>query len=380
MNRATSMATSGPDSAPAPGAQHYQDLLRQLKQTDDLLSALTGPSRNIADVLYCDAAAVTLGGKAACLTDHIDGLALQLADELHAVEDPIICIAKRIATPGDATGDTGQYWSILALRFHGGESGWLFWFRRADTGTEHRAAWDDSDFALARQLRVDLMEICLERAGRYKQSQAHLIRKLAHDLANPLQSISMSAPLLQSEGKRNLDLRRHITVAAGKLQTVAIMLQELGRLESDGRAVLEPTQTDLSALLTEMLEAVPDVACEAEIDPAVQAVVDQPRIERLLSILLDNAQRYRIGEAPIQVSLRQRQRSVQLSVANQAHVTGVTHSSGTPAATSADRRQLPYASQGMGLRLATAIAGAHGGALDATSDGGWVRFTLTLPR
>lgn len=373
------MVAPGFASSQAPASPRYQDLLRKLKLADDLAYGLITDDLNIAGLLPCDAAAATLGNETRCTGDHVAGLALQLTDELHRMEDPVVRLAKRVTTTRKPTGGAREHWNILAVRFHPGESGWLFWFRHAQVDAGHCNAWEESDVELAQRLRVDLMEICLERAGRYKQSQTQLLRKLAHDLANPLQSISMSTPLLQAEGKRNLDISRHISTAADKLRTIAISLQELGRLETAGPAVLNPTRTDLSALVSEMLESLPEVSCQVDIEPATHIRADQGRVQRLLSVLLDNAQRYRQPDTPLRVTLHRTGNAAHLCVANQAETPNRAPSTGSSSAVTPDRTQLPYTSQGMGLRLATAIARAHGGALGASTGDGWVRFTLTLP-
>lgn len=214
-----------------PITQQYTQLVQNLQQGDDILTALTAAESNIAQLLPCEAAAVTRNGEVASIGGELDYLALQLADKLEHLEaaddQHQICIQRE--ADGRAARDEDGFCSVLAVRFSPSEHGWLFWFRKQDAASGEASGWSDADIATAQRLRVDLLEICLARATEWREAHTQVARRLAHDFSTPLQTLDMSSSMLKVEDERNVDLKRHILNAVTQLRQRVEQLRQLGR-------------------------------------------------------------------------------------------------------------------------------------------------------
>lgn len=382
MAQTIHVALPDADRTPALTPDRLDRLVERISVGDSLLSDLSAPELNISHLLPCDGAAVTLGGAVRSLGEPVDRLALLLSKELQDNPASEVDLTHQVPPAPGAVGEAVRYQTVLAVRFNRSEAGWLFWFRRRDADAWQGEPWSETDMAVAQRLRVELLEISLVQATQANRVQHRIIRKLAHDLSNPLQSISMSTSLLQAEGKRNLDLRQHISGATAKLHDLVAEVRDMDRL-CECADDMELLPTDLSALVGTYLnharETLPDLTLHAGVEAGMTVRLDAPRFLRLFGILLDNAQRYRTPDSPVQISAFRSGQSACLAISNQtrpltrAQLHSLLHPASRHAATSED------CCQGMGLYLASAIARAHHGSLDVRQIDGWITFTLQLP-
>lgn len=209
-------------------SRQYRQIVQNLRQADNILSALTASDLNIAQLVLCEAAAVTRNGEVASTSGELDYLALQLAEKLDDAEDQDqICVQRE--ADGRAAREEDTFCSVLAVRFSPSERGWLFWFRKQDAASGEQPGWTEADIATAQRLRIDLLEICLAQATEWRQAHTQVARRLAHDLSTPLQTLDMSSSMLKVEDERNVDLKRHILDAVVQLRQRVEQLQQLGQ-------------------------------------------------------------------------------------------------------------------------------------------------------
>lgn len=206
----------------------YKQMVQSLRQADNILSALTAADLNIAQLVPCEAAAVTRNGEVASTSGELDYLALQLAENLDDAEDQHRILVPREAD-GRAAREDDTFCSVLAVCFSPSERGWLFWFRKQNAASAEQSGWTETDIATAQRLRIDLLELCLAQATEWRQAHTQVARRLAHDLSTPLQTLDMSSSMLKVQDERNVDLKRHILDAVVQLRQQVEQLQQLGR-------------------------------------------------------------------------------------------------------------------------------------------------------
>jgi signal transduction histidine kinase len=139
-----------------------------------------------------------------------------------------------------------------------------------------------------------------------------------------------------------------------------------------------PLGATIDQVVDELRMSWPGRVIDVDIDLQVPVACDHSRVGQLLSNLLGNALKHG-AEAPVSVRARARDDTFELSVANQ----------GEPIAPERIERLFEpfYRSEatsnrqglGLGLHIASEIARAHGGTLEAASDAHETRFTFRMP-
>ena len=117
------------------------------------------------------------------------------------------------------------------------------------------------------------------------------------------------------------------------------------------------------------------------IDDGIEYVGEVASIQRMISILLDNAVRYTPAGGDIRLALHRRGRSITLTVSNPCDLAALGELDRL-----FDRFYRPDASRsahsggtGIGLSIARSVAEAHGGAIRATAEGDdRICFTVTM--
>lgn len=216
-------------------------LIRQVRESEDIVAALAASELNVASVINCDGAAVMLAGRLQSLHGDFAQLAATVVAALDQREDDIYHTERweHASESADA-----QFCGVLAVRFHRKESGWIIWFRLEQvhkirwggkpektiaygpSGTRltprgsfdaweeivrgRSTPWGDTEVSVAEKLRTDMAELCLMRASEVDRMRQRLIATLGHDLRTPLQSISMAASMLSDDGSRTSTLQEHI--------------------------------------------------------------------------------------------------------------------------------------------------------------------------
>ncbi len=212
------------------------------------------------------------------------------------------------------------------------------------------------------------------------------IAVLGHDLRNPLASIDAGTKLLAREvlserGRGILELvGKSVSRMAGLIDDVLDFAR--GRL-GGGIAVEKTDTVPLAPMLRQVVDEIrgshPDRRIEAELDGIGACRCDPVRIGQLLSNLVANAVTHGGEDAPIRVRGVMVDGGVELAVTNGGMPI-------PPEAMPSLFRPFVRASErpsqqglGLGLYIASEIAKAHGGTLEAISVPGSTTFTFRMP-
>jgi signal transduction histidine kinase len=215
-----------------------------------------------------------------------------------------------------------------------------------------------------------------------------LAAELAHDLKNPIATVTATAEMLENQSKEPGDRQARLAVALGRaaehMNRSVDGLLRLARLNHE-LATLRRAPVDLSQLVSELVSAYRDdprteeIELTAEVADGMQVVGLEPQLETLSRNLLDNA-----------VLFCKTRVSVALS-RDRGHARLVVEDDG-PGIDAEDRdklfrlfytarpEDLPPGS-GLGLAVAHTIAAAHQGEVTVhlRGDLGGARFVVTLP-
>ena len=222
---------------------------------------------------------------------------------------------------------------------------------------------------------------------RNMEQQKQFITNASHELKTPLTVIATNMELLQMETEDNPWVRSTLK-QTGMLRKRVDELVELSRLE-EGYPILEMTSFDAGKLLEETAEPFVSMAeyngremrVTAEKDLLMTG--DRASIERLMSILCDNAVKY-ASDGPICAEIRSEGKNILLQVSNpveepmskeQCEQLFNRFYRADPARTKGKNGGF-----GIGLAIAAAITEKHGGRITAAMDGDRLVFTCQLSR
>lgn len=208
---------------------------------------------------------------------------------------------------------------------------------------------------------------------------------VAHDLRQPVQSISMRAQLLEREaGEKTPQVHaatEHILKAVRALSRMIGDLLDSSLLEAQ-RLVLSCKPHDLSSLVSEVAGRSAASMAGHRISLQLagdlpQVNVDAGRIEQVLSNLLGNAVRYGSSDSPIEVSVQRRADFVEIGVRNRGLPIDPAIA---PHLFERFRRGSRGEGLGLGLYISKGIVEAHGGRIwvESTPEGR-TTFHFTLP-
>ncbi len=211
---------------------------------------------------------------------------------------------------------------------------------------------------------------------------------VAHDLRQPLQSVALSAQILEAEvhdPALNKYVER-IRTSAERLNRMVTDLMDLSSLDAR-RLELVRKPVDVTALVRAAVERMalqaPDRPFDVTVqDDAPKADADADRIAQVMENLLTNAVKYGGSETPIVVGITYADHDIAVAVTNQ----------GKPLAP----EELPLLFErfhrtegakrgaakgaGLGLYISRALVEAHGGHITAESTpAGKTTFRFTLP-
>jgi signal transduction histidine kinase len=248
------------------------------------------------------------------------------------------------------------------------------------------------------QAFADLIAFHLEASERLKTSESSLfderktadlreqfIAVLGHDLRNPLASISGGVRLLLKEDQSD-KARTILTMMQSSVGRMTALISDVldfarGRLGGGFQVVV--TEANLTAVLAQVAGEISAGFPEREIDMQIaigQPVhVDSGRVGQMFSNLLGNALSHGASGEPVRVQASTTGGVFELSVSNAGEQI-------PPAALSQlfkpfVRGALGTQKEGLGLGLyiASEIARAHGGTLEAESTPEETRFTFRMP-
>jgi two-component system osmolarity sensor histidine kinase EnvZ len=203
-----------------------------------------------------------------------------------------------------------------------------------------------------------------------ERERALVLAGISHDLRTPLTRVRLAAEMSGDER-----LRVGLIADVEQMDEVIQQFLDYARLDESEERKL----TDVSALVSEVVQRYATHSLQCEIASDVTVAVRPLLLKRALGNLLDNAVKYGGGE--VKVSLNKVADQVQLSVAD--------NGAGIPAA-QRDYAKRPFirlqearsdsSGAGLGLAIVERVAKLHGGELQLSdSEAGGLLVTLDLP-
>ena len=240
-------------------------------------------------------------------------------------------------------------------------------------------------------LRLSQKRSALERADRAKEE---LLAMLAHELRNPLGTISSALQVLRMKGEGDDTAKRAIDAAERQVLHQAMLIDDL--LEASrvtrGQVDLQCEELDLPELVRETVGGyraafdAEGIALDLDVPPEPLRVRgDRLRLSQALSNLLDNAAKFTPRGGRIDV------RVIRAASGRRAEIRVRDSGAGIPA------DELPYVFEvftqgdhsldraqgglGMGLAVTKGLVDLHGGEVQARSEGAGKgsEFTILLP-
>lgn len=218
------------------------------------------------------------------------------------------------------------------------------------------------------------------------EKQRRFITDAGHEIKTPLAIINSNADVLELDFGSN-EWLTEIKNQTKRLTTLTNDLISLSRME-EAQAHLEMEPLSFSELTENMVHSFQGMAAQQEkeftvhTEPGLMVCGDKKSLERLLTILLDNALKYCPAHGRIDLTLERCKKQICLKLTNTAE--------------QIDPSELPHLFErfyrtdrsrnsetggyGIGLSIASAVAAAHKGKIAAsTKDGYSLTVTLLLP-
>jgi PAS domain S-box-containing protein len=207
---------------------------------------------------------------------------------------------------------------------------------------------------------------------------------VGHDLRNPLSAIAMSAELLQESAAAPAAVQTgaaRISRAVDRIKHLVDDLLDLTRARQGGIAIAKQ-DVDLAALCREAIDELggAEAAIELRVDGDGRGAWDPRRVVQAVSNLVGHAVQHRAPDTPVRVTVAGDADAATVEVHHQGEIpAALLPTLFDPFHRGGGARK--SGGLGLGLFIASAIAKAHGGALDVSSsaDDG-TRFRLRLPR
>ena len=250
-----------------------------------------------------------------------------------------------------------------------------------------RAAFASSQADLATS-RADLVASETDLDGERSAStlREQFIAVLGHDLRNPLASIDAGTKLLARESlsERGRTVLELVGKSVGRMAGLIDDVLDFARGRLGGGIVVEATGiVPLAPMLRQVVAEIqggnPDRRIEVDLDGVPDCRCDPVRVGQLLSNLLANAVTHGAPDEPVRVRGGSGDGQVELSVTNGG--AGIP-----PAAMAGLFKPFVRATErpskqglGLGLYIASEIAKAHGGTLEASSNPAETTFTFRMP-
>ncbi|WP_027209964.1 sensor histidine kinase [Burkholderia sp. WSM2232] len=223
-----------------------------------------------------------------------------------------------------------------------------------------------------------------------EQSRSLLLGMMSHDMRCPLQAIQMTASYLAAlnVGENVSDAATRLMRSGARMQALLDDLTDFNRTKLGLGLNVHPTSVDLADVVADELDelraAYPDREIQLSVNGNSRGMWDGQRLQQLLGNLVTNALKYGAHDTPVHVRLTGGATHVAMDVCNFGPaiesamlrcifdpLTRGTVSRGT-------REKTP--SLGLGLHIASEIAKAHGGTIEARSDDTQTVFSVSLPR
>jgi len=216
-----------------------------------------------------------------------------------------------------------------------------------------------------------------------------LLGMLGHDMRSPLNTIVLTASHLAAlnAGEQVSQAAARLIRSGTSMQALLDDLVDFNRTKLGLGLEVTPSDIDLASVVADEVEqlrgAHPRQRIELEATGDTRGRWDGSRLQQLLRNLVSNAIKYGTPNTPVRVALRGEEADVRLEVTNSGPPIDPSALNGIfdPLTRGSGPTDSHYGRDGLGLGLfiVREIAKAHGGAVEARSDGE-TTLALRLPR
>jgi signal transduction histidine kinase len=213
---------------------------------------------------------------------------------------------------------------------------------------------------------------------------------LGHDMRNPLQAVQVTASYLAAlnAGERVSGAAARLIRSGARIQALLDDLTDFNRTKLGMGINVMPTSIDLADVLADELDELraihPDRQIELQASGNSQGLWDGRRLQQLVGNLVTNAIKYGAQDKPVRVTVTCDATHVRIEVSNCGPA--IDGAMLTRIFDPLTRGPEHYGtdgsagSLGLGLYIASEIAKAHHGAIEARSDEVETSFSVSLPR
>lgn len=221
-----------------------------------------------------------------------------------------------------------------------------------------------------------------------EQSRNLLLGMLGHDMRSPLQTIQATASYLAAlnAGEKVSEAAARLIRSGARMNALLDDLCDFNRAKLGLGINVAPTDVNLAQVFGDAVDqlraAHPDHRIELAVHGNVQGVWDGLRLQQLLSNLVTNAVTYGAAKAPVRVVVTGAEAEVRVAVWNSGppidpHTLSQIFD---PLRRGEDPHEKNTRGLGLGLYIASEIAKAHQGSIEARSDAAGTVFEVRLPR
>jgi len=223
-----------------------------------------------------------------------------------------------------------------------------------------------------------------------EQARNLLLGMLGHDMRSPLQTIQLTASYLAAlnAGERVSDAATRLIRSGARMQSLLDDLCDFNRTQLGLGINIAPHEVDLRQVLAEVVDelraAYPGRQIGLEIAGDLRGGWDGQRMQQLLSNLVINAIKYGAPHEPVRVIAAATAEDVRIEVKNHGEPIDpqTLDRIFDPLQRGASQKDKGDSKSGLGLGLyiASEIAQAHHGRIDAKSDPKETVFIVRVPR
>ncbi|MFP3557870.1 sensor histidine kinase [Paraburkholderia sp. SIMBA_049] len=227
-------------------------------------------------------------------------------------------------------------------------------------------------------------------SAQVEQSRNLLLGMLGHDMRSPLQAIQVTASYLEAlnAGERVSEAATRLIRSGARMQALLDDMTDFNRTRLGLGINITSTSVNLADVLADELDELravhPDRQIELQVSGNLQGLWDGRRLQQLLANLVLNAVKYGAQDTPVRVVVTGDVTHVRIEVKN----CGAAIEHATLARIFDPLTRGPDhpgegdkpSGLGLGLYIASEIAKAHHGAIEARSDETETAFSVSLPR
>ncbi len=209
------------------------------------------------------------------------------------------------------------------------------------------------------------------------RKQRQFVSDAGHELKTPIAVIRTSLDMLIREKGQN-KWTENIAYENEKMMNLVTDLLDLAQIENQimERMPVNMSRAILSELLPlESLAFEKGIFIESEIKEDVMLEGVESKLKQLVTILIDNAMEHSRLGSQIRVSLYQKQKTINFTVANQGEQLAEEEKKHLfDRFYQADASRSKEGHYGLGLSIAKAIVEMHGGNISVIDQDGWISF------